>query len=710
MRSLLVTFLVLSLVLTVPVPAQQAQAPASEQTPTFTAGAEEVILDVVVRDKKGKPIKDLSTADFKVTDDGKEQKINAVRLVEGMEAIQNGSKVPLDALRQVRLVTLVFDGMGEDQRRIARQAAENLVNGDQATNVFYSVTAITDRLIVLQGFTRDKALLKKGIELALSGKYQSFVAESERVKSSLRDVANRAAAASSAAGDVAGPGGGLGAAALERRTAQIMLDMAQYDASSSENDRSKIFSLLSLIRGQYSMPGRKSIVYFSWGMYVPTHLDEPFRAIASSANRGNVTLYPVDCKGVTTWSQNSGAAEALRSANRDIADDTTSDESRVSKGQVMASDRAEQAGRSNISLPLRTLAEDTGGFLIGETNDLRPSLKQVNEEVASYYEISYNPGIGTYDGKFRATKVELARKDTVLHARKGYFALPVNLRGPAVMPYEFALMKAFETNPAPHDVDFRAGAMKIKPGKDGAKSIVVVEVPMSGIKFTEDPAAKTFKMRVSLVSLLRDEKGEIAGKLSYDLPRQGALNLVQQAKAGNFIYKEQMMVAPGKYTLETAVMDHEANKMGVLKSPFVVDAKPSGVAISNLCLVRNYQANVKDLPADEPLQFQGGRITPTLSGRVFAAPGAQLSTFFVVHPDSAISGPATASIEFLVDGQVIAKSDLPLPAPDAQGKIPFVMSVPAENMPPADYEIHITAKQGNSSAEEKMKVTIAARQ
>jgi VWFA-related protein len=706
MRSLLVSLLVLSLLLTLPLPAQQAQASASDQPPTFTAGTEEVILDVIVRDKKGKPIKDLTATDFKVTDDGKDQKINAVRLVEGMEAIQNGSRVPLDALRQVRLVTLVFDGMDQDQRRIARQAAENLVNGDQATNVFYSVTAITDRLIVLQGFTRDKVRLKKAIEMALSGKYQTFPTESARVKAEIQEVATRTMAAASSDPGV----GGMGGAALERRTAQIMMDMLQYDATTTENERGKIFSLLSLIRGQTSMPGRKSIVFFSWGMYVPTHLDEPFRAIASSANRANVTLYPVDCKGVTTWRQNEGARSALEGANRDIADDTTAAESSVSKGQMMASDRAEQAGRSNISLPLRTLAEDTGGFLIGESNDLRPALKQVSEEVASYYEISYNPGIGTYDGKFRPTKVELARKDTVLHSRKGYFALPVNLRGPAVMPYEFALMKAFETNPAPHDVDFRAGAMRIKPSKDGAKSLVVVEVPMSGIKFTEDATAKTFKMRVSLVSLLRDEKGEIAGKLSYDLPRQGPLNLVQQAKAGNFIYKEQMMVAPGKYTLETAVMDHEAGKMGVLKSPFVVEAKPSGVAISNLCLVRNYQANVKDLPADEPLQFQGGRITPTLSGRVFAAPGAQLSTFFVVHPDSAISGPATASIEFLVDGQVIAKSDLPLPAPDAQGKIPFVLSVPAENMPPADYEIHITAKQGNSSAEEKMKVTIAARQ
>ena len=56
------------------------------------------------------------------------------------------------------------------------------------------------------------------------------------------------------------------------------------------------------------MPGRKTIIYFTWGMYVPTNLDEPFRNIMSAANRGNVTFYSVDTRGVVTSSQNPGSA------------------------------------------------------------------------------------------------------------------------------------------------------------------------------------------------------------------------------------------------------------------------------------------------------------------------------------------------------------------------------------------------------------------
>jgi len=694
--------------------AAEKQAPPGQAAPTFRTGVEEVVLDVIVRDKKGKPVKDLSSSDFKIVDDGVEQKILGARVVEGAEAIEKGSKVPLDAMHQIRLVSLVFEQLGDTDRLNAKRAALDLVKGDQAQNVFYSVVVITTKLNVVQPFTTDKELLKKAIEKATSGKYLQFPGESDRIKAELKEIAGKSVAAPQggaaatpgpgAAGTAAGAAAGAGY--IEKRTSQIMLDMLEFDSSFSrdEGSRISIFSLLSLVRGQYSMPGRKTIIYFTWGMYVPTNLDEPFRSIMSAANRGNVTFYSVDTRGVVTSSQTQGARDALNSATGDIQKDTTATDGAVSKGQIMAADRAETAGRSNTQMPIRDLAESTGGFLIADANDFRPSLKKVNEEVSSYYEITYNPGIENYDGRFRKTHVEVTRKDLVVQARNGYFALPVNVRGPAVLPYEFALLKALDTTPAPAGLEYRSGVLRLKPAPDGTKAIVMVEVPMSGVTFTENVTAKTFKMRLSTVALVKDEKGEVVQKLSNDLPRSGPLSMM--SKAGFFVYKDQVQVPPGKYTLETAVMDHEANKIGVKKSEFVVDAPKSGVGLSSLCLVRNYQPGVKDLDPNDPMQFQGGRITPTMSGQVYAAPGAQLSTFFIVYPDPAIKSAPTAKIEFLVDGNSVANLDLPLPAADAQGRIPYVMSAPAENLPPATYEIHITVKQGNSTDEERMKVAV----
>jgi hypothetical protein len=138
----------------------------------------------------------------------------------------------------------------------------------------------------------------------------------------------------------------------------------------------------------------------------------------------------------------------------------------------------------------------------------------------------------------------------------------------------------------------------------------------------------------------------------------------------------------------------------------MIQPQDKGVSISNLCLVRNFQKDAKINP-DEPLQYQGGLITPTLSGQVFNAKGAQLATFFVVYPDPAIADKPVAQVEFLVDGGVVAKTELPLPAPDGQGRIPYVMSVPAENMPAATYEIHVTVKQGSSSMEDRAQIAVA---
>ena len=85
------------------------------QQPPIQVGAEEVVLDVVVRDKKGKLVRELGPADFEVSDNGAKQTIRSVRLVEGKEAIAKTGTTPLDPLRQIRLVTLVFERLDPEE-------------------------------------------------------------------------------------------------------------------------------------------------------------------------------------------------------------------------------------------------------------------------------------------------------------------------------------------------------------------------------------------------------------------------------------------------------------------------------------------------------------------------------------------------------------------------------------------------------------------
>jgi VWFA-related protein len=687
---------------------QQPDA-APAQGPAVKATAEEVVLDFIARDKKGKPITDLKPEDVTVLDNGAKQDIKSFRLVRGEEAISTspgagtGATVTLDPLRQIRLVTLAFKSMGEgDQRKTARQAAIDLVKGEQGTNVFYSVVMINTRLLVLQEFTTDRASLTKAIETATSGAaVPKLISASDAIKSQLRTTAASAAPTNSAT--AAGAGAGLGAAALQARLASVMLEMLRMDASVAADDaRLDISALASLVNGLQTMPGRKSVIYFTWGMYVTPELDTMFRNLLSNANRNNVTFYSVDTRGVMTYAQNSGAVSQLAGAAAASAA-TTTKTGAVTKDEIMASDNAEQSSRANVQMPIRDLAESTGGFLIGDSNDLRGPLRKVNEEISSYYEVTYNPGIKNYDGSFRKLKVDLGRKDVIVHARSGYFALPAEARVAGLMPYEMPLLKAISDGAKLDNVPFRSAAVRLQPKKDATDVSVLVEVPLQGLQPKNDPAQNKMAVHFSLAALVKDANGEVVQKLSRD---HSLFVTPDQLKMANFVEKMAIALPAGKYTLTSAVMDRESAKIGTEQSDFTIPARANGVAISSMTAVRSYTPDVKGLDPNEAYQFQGGSITPTLNNHVPRSKDSALRLFFTIYQDGAISSPPSVEVEFLQGGASLTKVNLPLPPADSQGRIPYVMTIPAASIPPGNYDIRAVAHQGNTTAEAKTGVVI----
>ena len=120
---------------------------------------------------------------------------------------------------------------------------------------------------------------------------------------------------------------------------------------------------------------------------------------------------------------------------------------------------------------------------------------------------------------------------------------------------------------------------------------------------------------------------------------------------GNFLDKMTVALPAGKYTLESAVMDRESGKIGTQRSEFTVPAKAGGVAISSLIPMRSYTPNAKGLDPNDPFQFQGGSVTPTMDLTVKKGPNAVLRLFFTVYRDAAISAAPAVEIEFLQGGK-----------------------------------------------------------
>src|SRR6266498_3838420 len=119
-------------------PSASGQEPAPQnQADVVRVRTNEVKLDVVVKDKKGRPVKDLTASDFEVYEDGVPQRIESFRFVmseattagnvdrspDRKEAKAEPTLQPTAQNRATPGVTaLVFDRLSPGARALARKA------------------------------------------------------------------------------------------------------------------------------------------------------------------------------------------------------------------------------------------------------------------------------------------------------------------------------------------------------------------------------------------------------------------------------------------------------------------------------------------------------------------------------------------------------------------------------------------------------------
>ena len=151
--------------------APRAQDAVGPPRPQLRSGTTAVILDVVVRDRRGHPVRDVQRSELSVVEDGVAREIRSFRLVD--RATPRGPEIPApppddvaDTLRYPALVTLVFDHLSPNARALARKAAAQFVARELPANQWVAVYALEQRLRIAQPFTRDPAALQDAIERA----------------------------------------------------------------------------------------------------------------------------------------------------------------------------------------------------------------------------------------------------------------------------------------------------------------------------------------------------------------------------------------------------------------------------------------------------------------------------------------------------------------------------------------------------------------
>lgn len=372
MRAFLSGLALLSIFSGFPLPLQPFTAAELKSQPLqrFSTRTDIVTLDVSVLDRNHQPVRGLRADDFTVREDGKAQSIEYFEPIElpqpstestGWTHSTQADVAKNDQLFDRRLIVILMDDamipfhgqMVRSAEQIARRVVERLGPGDLASVVF------TRDNRHAQGFTADRQLLLTSIEGFESAGY--------------------------APGDL-----GL---------ASFMTDGLQ--------------ALFRLVDTLATLPDRrKTIVYISTG--IPIVIDTPdvsksdhpylnwlARQTFTRAQRGNVTVYPVDPGGLD------GLRFYLLQRNQ-----------RSVRTEGFA---VEEPGLRYREY-LKTVADRTGGHAFINTNEFNSRIDQMFVETGSFYLLGYRSQNPRSDGRFRRLQVRVNRPGVTVRARSGYYA------------------------------------------------------------------------------------------------------------------------------------------------------------------------------------------------------------------------------------------------------------------------------------------------
>src|SRR5262245_46111290 len=289
MKNTLATLLIIALSSAQPV-TTFCQSQSDQGKVKITTG--ELLLDMVVRDKKGRLVKDLKASDVEVYEDGVLQKPESFRLItradeaEAAKAKAAGdqTKQPVVPESGFSTVAMVFDNLKPDFRRYACQAAKAYANENIKSKDYVGVFALGLSLAPVQSFTRDMESTKKAIDQVGSMAYNSNNKPGTGVGSMNKAdkmPAPKLKLPNGTEVEVLDPG---------KRWQQFLatMDDSYEKLELQRKGLVTVNGLMAIIEAQKQMAGRKAILFFSDELTITTETGAQFADVTSAANKANV--------------------------------------------------------------------------------------------------------------------------------------------------------------------------------------------------------------------------------------------------------------------------------------------------------------------------------------------------------------------------------------------------------------------------------------
>jgi VWFA-related protein len=704
-----------------PRPSAQTGAPPRDRQ-SFTAATTAILVDVVVRDRKGRPVTDLSAPDFEVTEDGLPQKVDSFARVSRGGGIGVGvafkspnrtvavsahgttDAAAADTSPEESTTALVFDHLSSEALRLAQTATLDYVpmNGESSARV--GVFATDPGIRVLQPYTTDRGLVRHAVARVMpsgTSAEEQKADRSDELMGRRRQLQGEAQSAISAA--AAGSSAGLaqnaselGRREMELRQVQTELNMLRSFENLDRDHQGYGTSqaLLTVVRSLSILPGRKTIVFFSEGLPVSPALSARLDFVIETANRANVTAYAVDAKGLRAKSSLAAPKKEMDAFAEERLNQVSTGTDRTEQPLSMALERVEETLKLDSRTGLARLSEDTGGFLVEQTNDLSSAFRRIDEDNQFHYMLTYSPKNTVMDGKFRAIQVKVHRSGTQVFARKGYRAIGTS-RAIDAGSYELPALALLDRSPLPNAFPVHAAGFSFPDPARPGLTPVLVHVDTASLRYSLDSQRSTYSGQAAIVVRIRDGRGREVQKLSQQYILSGEAKDLEAAKRGEILFYREPDLPVGVYTMETIVFDATARQGSARVATLTVPPVEPMFGMSSLVLVSRVE-EVRDAPPAAarlapPLYVGQSLLYPNLGEPIRKSAATELPFYFTLYGDVRI---VKAYAQLLQNGRALGESLVQLPAASGS-RVQHVGRLPIGALPAGTYELRIRVTDGS---------------
>jgi len=649
---------------------QQQPAPPEQPVqvgPRLQVTTEIVLVNVVARDKRGNPVRNLKQQDFTVYEDGKKQDIASFDFEKVDEMVMAGaagttvtgsaggllnSKVQksLNA-RDRRLMLLFFDFSAMEPEDIDRavEAGKKYVQSNMQPADLIALMSLSTNLQLDLDFTDDRDTILAKLSAYNNSEGQGF--------------------------DSGSTGSSEGGA---ETSGSYTPDDTDYNTFSADR---KLLALQSVMAAMGKIPQKKSLVYFSNGITQSgVDNESALRAATAAAVRANVSIYPVDVRGLSAFPPGGQAQSA-----------SLHGQAAYSGASVLNDLNGNDASQET----LYTLAADTGGKAFMDTNDLSGVFSVVQKDTSAYYVLGYTSSNRLKDGRYRRLKVQVNRPDIKLEYRAGYYA-GRDYQHMKSADREEQLEDELAAELPQTDVAVYAGAAYFRQDDTHYYLAVSLVVPGSQIPFVQ--AKDKDNATIDIAGQVLEDGKLPVGRLRDTVKL--AVDSTQQVRRKNVQYNTGFVLAPGSYHLKFVVRENSTGRMGTFETDVrIPDLRKAPLRMSSVVLSSQRVPYTGKKTKFQPLVSEQTELVPSIT-HVFQQSQKLYLQYEVYDSAKAKGGESKAAkeehhtvrvlsnIEFL-QGDLKVYETKPvlaqeITAPDRKAVI-FQMEIPLESLKPGFY-------------------------